>query len=79
MAFSCIGIAGIFYPEAELQVIAPVDIILVVLYLKAKAQFTQGTYNLWCAFHPIIIIALIFAIKGISNDNKLIKDSDRLR
>ena len=56
-----------------------VDIILVVLYLKAKAQFTQGTYNLWCAFHPIIIIALIFAIRGMNNDNRLIKDSDRLR
>ena len=36
-------------------------------------------FNLWAALHLMIILFLIFAAKGVYNDSKLIRDSNRLR
>jgi hypothetical protein len=55
------------------------DALLIFLYIKKTNEYTQGTYNLWSIFHIIIIISLILAITGIRKDEKLVKDSERLR
>ena len=55
------------------------DLLLIFLYVKKTGDFTEGTYSLWSIFHIIIIVTLILAAIGIRKDEKLVKDSDRLR
>ena len=56
------------------------DLALIYLYYRQTiTQFTQGEYAITAALHIVIILALLFAAKGINNDEKLIKNSDRLR
>ena len=55
------------------------DIILVILYFREMRNFSQGTYDLWSIFHLFIVAFLILAARGIMQDEKLIRDSDRLR
>ena len=55
------------------------DLLLLFLYLKAKQNFTQGEYAITAALHLVIQLSLAFAARGIRKDDKLIKDSDRLR
>ena len=55
------------------------ECLIVFLYLKQSKQFSNWTYDLWAVFHLVIFIALILAMRGIYKDNKLIKDSNRLR
>jgi len=51
----------------------------IFLYIKQTSKFSAGTFDLWSALHLLIILFLIFAAKGIYNDSKLIKESNRLR
>jgi len=51
----------------------------IFLYTKQISKFSAGTFDLWSALHLLIILFLIFAAKGIYNDSKLIKESNRLR
>ena len=55
------------------------DLLLLFLYLKAKQNFTQGEYAITAALHLVIQLSFAFAARGIRKDDKLIKDSDRLR
>jgi hypothetical protein len=55
------------------------QILLIFLYYRETATFTQGTYSLTAILQGITIIALILAALGINKDSKLVKDSDRLR
>jgi len=55
------------------------DMLLIFLYFRAIQDFTKGEYAITAASHIIIIMALIFAASGINKDEKLIKDSNRLR
>jgi hypothetical protein len=55
------------------------DLILLFLYYRALQNFTRGEYAITAASHLLIIAALVFASNGINKDEKLIKDSDRLR
>lgn len=55
------------------------DLLLLYLYYRAIQHFTKGEYAITAAAHVIIIISLIFAASGINKDEKLIKDSNRLR
>jgi FlaA1/EpsC-like NDP-sugar epimerase len=55
------------------------DLILLFLYYRALQNFTQGEYAITAASHLLIIAALVFSASGINKDEKLIKDSDRLR
>jgi FlaA1/EpsC-like NDP-sugar epimerase len=55
------------------------DLILLFLYYRALQNFTRGEYAITAAAHLLIIAALVFAASGINKDEKLIKDSDRLR
>ncbi len=56
------------------------DVLLVFLYYKTiQAEYTRGDYAISAAAHVLIIISLILAAIGINKDQKIIKDSNRLR
>ena len=56
-----------------------VECLIVFLYFRQTSNYAQGNYNIWAILHILIIIFLILASKGIYNDSKLVKDSNRLR
>ena len=55
------------------------EAVLIFLYYREVQTFTGGTYSLWAILHSIIVILFFLAAKAINKDEKLIKDSDRLR
>ncbi len=55
------------------------DLLLVFLYYRATQDFTKGEYAITAALHVLIILALSLAANGINKDEKLIKESNRLR
>ena len=55
------------------------EAILIFLYYREVTGFTEGTYSLWAMLHSLIVIFFFLAAKAINKDEKLIKDSDRLR
>lgn len=55
------------------------EALIIFLYFREIKEFSKGDYAITAGFHVIIIIALILAARGINRDEKLIRDSDRLR
>lgn len=55
------------------------DILLVYLFYRETTNYTQGTFSIAAAIHPVIIVLLFLAASGIRKDEKLIRDSNRLR
>jgi hypothetical protein len=56
-----------------------VDVLLIVLYFRSLKDFFKGDFAITAVLHGVIIAALILAARGINQDEKLIKDSNRLR
>ncbi|HEV7331668.1 MAG TPA: DUF4293 domain-containing protein [Flavisolibacter sp.] len=54
-------------------------IAMIVLYFLEIQNFNSGTISLWCIFYFAVAAFYILAIKGIREDQKLIKSLDRLR
>ena len=53
---------------------------LVFLYYNEIQTFIgKGTFSITAILHVAVIVFLILAARGIRSDNKLIKDSNRLR
>lgn len=55
------------------------EAVLIFLYYREVNTFTQGTYSLTAILHSIIVLAFVLAARAINKDEKLVKDSDRLR
>lgn len=55
------------------------DVVLLFLYYRETSSFTRGDYAFTAVLHFIIITAVLLAARGINKDEKLIKDSNRLR
>ena len=55
------------------------EALLICLYYREVRSFTQGTYSPTALLHSIIVIAFFLSARGINKDEKMIKDSDRLR
>jgi hypothetical protein len=55
------------------------DLLLLYLYFREIQNYSQGTFSITAAAHLLILLALIFSARGINKDEKIIKDSDRLR
>ena len=55
------------------------EFLILFLYYRQTKFYSNGTLDVWAIFHLVTIIALIFAARGIYKDEKLIKDSNRLR
>ncbi len=56
-----------------------VECLIIYLYLRKLDLFSNGEYDLWAIFHLLTIILLCLAARGVYKDEKLIKDSNRLR
>lgn len=54
-------------------------LIMILLYFLEIQNFSSGTISLWCIFHFAVAAFYILAIRGIREDEKLIKSLDRLR
>lgn len=55
------------------------ECLVIFLYIKQTGKYSTGNFGLWSVLHILIIVFLILAAKGIYNDSKLIKESNRLR
>jgi len=55
------------------------EFLIIFLYFNQIKNYSNGNFNLWCALHVFIIVFIILAATGIYKDEKLIKDSNRLR
>ena len=55
------------------------DVLLIFLYYQQTKDFSKGDYAFTAVLHVVIITALVLAARGINGDEKLIKDSNRLR
>ena len=80
LAFVAIGLYKNRKLQLRLCVIALLsEAVLIFLYYKKAANFTQGTLSLTAILHMCILLFIVLAAKSINSDEKLIKDSDRLR
>jgi Domain of unknown function (DUF4293) len=55
------------------------DIILLLLYFRETKDFGTGTFSLTSILHAGILTGFFLAARGISKDEKMIRESDRLR
>ena len=55
------------------------EAVLIFLYYRQVETFTHGSYSLAAMLHSAIIIFFVLAGQAINKDQKLVKDSDRLR
>jgi Domain of unknown function (DUF4293) len=58
------------------------EVLLIFVYyqtITSKFVAGQGAYSLTSALHAAIILFFILAARNINKDEKLIKESDRLR
>ena len=53
--------------------------ILLFLYYNETSHFVRGTFSLTAVMQALVPIFFLLAAKGISNDEKIIKESNRLR
>jgi hypothetical protein len=55
------------------------ELLLIFLYLREVQTYIQGTYSLTAILHMVVIVCFFLAAKGINKDEKLIRESNRLR
>ena len=55
------------------------EVLLVFLYYTEIKKYMGGTYSLTAILHGAILLFFFLAAKGINNDEKVIKESNRLR
>jgi peptidoglycan/LPS O-acetylase OafA/YrhL len=55
------------------------QVLLHFFYYKQIQVFTQGTHALTAVLNIIAVVFFVLAARAINKDEKLIKDSDRLR
>lgn len=56
-----------------------VEGLLLFLYYKQTKLYSNGSLDIWAIFHLIVFIALIAAARAIAKDQKLLRESNRLR
>ncbi|MBP6432452.1 MAG: DUF4293 family protein [Ferruginibacter sp.] len=55
------------------------ELLLLFLYYKQTQSFSLGTYSLTAILHIGILLFLLLAARAINKDEKMVKNSDRLR
>lgn len=55
------------------------EALLIFLYYSEVKTYTDGTLSFWAILHGIIVFFFFLAARGINKDEKMVKDSDRLR
>lgn len=54
-------------------------LLIFLYYREIKSTFSQGEYSITAILHSVIVLLFVLAARGINKDEKIIKDSDRLR
>jgi uncharacterized membrane protein len=84
-AIGIIALISIFlYKNRKLQLRLTVlcivlEALLIFLYYSQVKNFSGGTYALTALLQGCVVFFLFLAAKGINHDEKIIKDSNRLR
>jgi len=55
------------------------EIVLIYLYYNIASNYAEGTYALSAALQLFIILFFALAARGIKHDDKIVKESNRLR
>jgi peptidoglycan/LPS O-acetylase OafA/YrhL len=55
------------------------EALLIFLYYNQIKSYTDGTLSIWAILHGAIALLFFMAARSINKDERLIKDSDRLR
>jgi peptidoglycan/LPS O-acetylase OafA/YrhL len=55
------------------------ECIIIFIYMRQINDYSKGNFNLWAALHIFIFVFIIMAAVAIYKDEKLVKDSNRLR
>ncbi|HMO61416.1 MAG TPA: DUF4293 domain-containing protein [Ferruginibacter sp.] len=55
------------------------EALLIYLYYRQVSGFAQGTFSLTSILQPLVVLFFVMAARGINKDEKLVKDSERLR
>lgn len=81
---TCILVSIFLFRQRKLQtrlvwISIFVECLIIYLYYRETSFFNQGGLSFWAVLHPIILILLIMAARGIYKDAKLIRESNRLR
>lgn len=80
IAFVCVALYKNRTTQLRLCVAAILlEALLIFLYYRQVSAYAQGTYALTSILHMFIVLFFVLAARGINKDEKLIKDSDRLR
>jgi hypothetical protein len=80
LAFAAIFLFGNRKMQLKLSIVGLLFAVgLLVAYFLEMQNFSSGAIALSCIFHFAIAAFYILAIKGIREDEKLIKSLDRLR
>ena len=56
-----------------------IQLLVIFLYVKGSLEYLSGTFALTCVLQVFALVFLILAIAGIRKDEKIIRDSNRLR
>lgn len=56
-----------------------VECLIIFLYIREINQLMDGHFALGSILHPVIVVLLIMAARGIYKDAKIIRESNRLR
>ncbi len=56
-----------------------VDVLVIFLYFREMQDYSTGTFSLSAILHGGILAGLFLAARGISRDERIVKESDRLR
>ncbi|MEO5967664.1 MAG: DUF4293 domain-containing protein [Ferruginibacter sp.] len=52
---------------------------LIFIYYKMSSKYSEGTYALSAALQVFVLMFFALAAKGIKNDDKIVRESNRLR
>jgi hypothetical protein len=55
------------------------EALLLYLFYRETGNFLKGTYSLTAILQPLVLLAFFMAARGIKKDEKVVKESDRLR
>ena len=55
------------------------ECILIFMYMRQINNYSNGNFSFWAALHIFVFVFLIMAAVAIYKDDKLVKDSNRLR
>lgn len=55
------------------------ELLILLLYVLQVKNYSSGTFSLWSVLHLVTLVSIIMAIISVRRDEKLVKDSNRLR